>query len=67
MTPIRLVGGPLELDGTFIRDNLMPKRVVDDGEYIAHEYYVEPYQLRGAAVATYGGLAEGPESYGGGV
>lgn len=67
MTLVRLVGGPLDLDGTFIPCNLKPKRVVDDENFVSHEYYWAPFQVRGSAVATYVGLANGPESYGGGM
>lgn len=67
MRMLTLQGGPLDLDGTQIPDNLMPKRVVDDCNYVSHEYNVEPYQVFGEAIATYVGLADGPESYGGGM
>lgn len=62
MTLITLLGGPLELDGTVIRDNLKSRRVVDDGEFVPHEYRVEPYQYD-EMIGTYVGVATGPESY----
>lgn len=62
MRLVLLQGGPLDLDGTFIRDNLMEVRSVDDGDFVAHEYRVAPYQY-GQAVGTYAGIAKGPEHY----
>lgn len=62
MRTVLLARGPLELDGSLIRDNLKPRRVVDDSEFVAHEYNVEPYQY-GQMVGTYVGVATRPEHF----